>query len=524
MSQTLSLWLVPSETDPKISYQTMVGAFRARVQRRPLPPLEKGLIWILSTLLVFSTWAIGLRELWAQQVAFGLAAIAFILALFRPGDLKSADPLARRSAVSKLLRFPIFWLGLLLMAYFACQALNPAWRYTEDLLSWYLVKVRHIEWLPSGNQTPIKQVPGTGIPHTNAWFYMLLWGTPLLAVCAGWIGITRRFSCQILAWVLVGNAAAMTLLALTQYLAKTEDIYWFYEVPGTPWGTFSYRNWAASFLGLSGAVGLGLALAYGRDRLFSARGRNPIALVALLSFVILAGATLSGSRAGFFWAIGLAVFSIIPFIALLRRSDPGMGIAVPAGLVAVLIAGFVVLLVGTLQPKDWPDSISRLFQNRDLSAQGRVVLNKESWQLTERNPWFGIGAGGYRYHFPSVQATSEHFKGVENVRHYTFVRDAHNDWLQYYIELGRIGSAIPLAMLLFWLGWFLRHRFWRSPYVLMSALGIGLACLHAGAEFIWQNGACLLLLGIVVFTAARWRECEHVAALEARTEPAAAKR
>jgi O-antigen ligase len=159
-----------------------------------------------------------------------------------------------------------------------------------------------------------------------------------------------------------------------------------------------------------------------------------------------------------------------------------------------------------------------------LSAQGRVVLNKESWQLTERNPWFGIGAGGYRYHFPSVQATSEHFKGVENVRHYTFVRDAHNDWLQYYIELGRIGSAIPLAMLLFWLGWFLRHRFWRSPYVLMSALGIGLACLHAGAEFIWQNGACLLLLGIVVFTAARWRECEHVAALEARTEPAAAKR
>lgn len=496
-------------SDPSLPYQSLVGAFRAQVQRRPLPEAERRLLWALGSLLVFSTWAIGLRDAWAQAVACGMAALCLGLAFVRKVDTGSPDVWARVTPLRRLMTFPIFWLGLLLLAYMAVQTLNPARLFQQDFLAWDLVRIPHLEWLPSGNRTPFQEVPGSTIPHTNGWFYVMLWATPWLAVCAIWAGFTRRLSFQILAWIVVLNAVALALIAVAQRLTQAPGVLWFYEVPGYFWGTFSYRNWAGFFLGLSGAVGLGLALNYARERLFAARGRNPVAMVLLLALVILSAAVLSGSRAAVLWVGVLVVFSLFPAALLVRRMDPGKAVWIPVSLLGVLILGFGVMLVAWLQPKGWPESVARIFRSEDMSTQGRVILNQATFELLEREPWYGVGVGGFRYHFPDIQHRYMQ-QGPRGPRPFSsFVRDAHNDWLQYRLELGRIGGGLALALLIYWLIQAFRIAFWRSPFALLCGLGVGLACLHAAGEFVWQNGACLLLFGLVIVIGIGWRSIEH---------------
>jgi O-antigen ligase len=492
----------------------MVGAFRAQVTRRALSKREQALVFTLSLLLVFSTWAIALRDFWALCVAAALAIAALGIGISRPATPQLPDPLGRTSGMRRLLQFPVFWLGLLLLVYIAIQALNPAWVYQQDPLHWELAPVPHISWLPSGTGTPLLPNQDSGMPHTNAWYYVILLGMGWATACAAWAGITRRLSCQILAWVLAGNAAVLTLVAVAMRLTGADKVLWFYEVPGFFWGSFSYRNWAASFLGLSAAVAFGLALNYGREHLFAARGRNPVALVALLAVLALTGAVLSGSRAGLIWSVGLAAIAGLPAFLLVRRTDPSGGTAVPAVLIAVLILGFVVQVVATAHPKGLPDGIARLLRHEDQSAMGRLLLYEKSMVLTQRNPVFGVGAGGYRYHFATVQARDPDFMAQDRRFGWTFVRDAHNDWLQYWIELGWLGGSILLSMPLYWLVHYLRLRFWRSPFSLMCAAGVSLAALHALGEFIWQNGACILLFSTVVVIGALWREIEHRGQME----------
>lgn len=90
------------------------AAFRPQAKEYALHPLEKSLAIVVIVLLVFLPWALGGMKLWAQQIAFGLAALAFVLALIPRtyDDRYHAGGNLRLYMWPKLLRFPIFWLGL----------------------------------------------------------------------------------------------------------------------------------------------------------------------------------------------------------------------------------------------------------------------------------------------------------------------------------------------------------------------------------------------------------------------------
>lgn len=89
------------------------AAFRPQAKEYALHPLEKSLAVVVIALLVFLPWALGGMKLWAQQIAFALAALAFVLALIPRtyDDRYHAGGNLRLYMWPKLLRFPIFWLG-----------------------------------------------------------------------------------------------------------------------------------------------------------------------------------------------------------------------------------------------------------------------------------------------------------------------------------------------------------------------------------------------------------------------------
>ena len=112
--------------------------FRAPKHRLPLHPLERAVLAAVAIHLCFLPWALGTMHVWSQVTSLVLAAIGLLLALIPrtySGDL--APPVSgiqfpvvgpastghrppptafRLNPLPRLVRFPLFWLGLALLA------------------------------------------------------------------------------------------------------------------------------------------------------------------------------------------------------------------------------------------------------------------------------------------------------------------------------------------------------------------------------------------------------------------------
>jgi O-antigen ligase len=105
-----------------------------------------------------------------------------------------------------------------------------------------------------------------------------------------------------------------------------------------------------------------------------------------------------------------------------------------AGLVGLLAAGLAVCFVAL--PSD--QLISRFAQAKDdMTAEGRTELWKESLGLVRAYPVFGCGLGAYESAFLRFKVS---VPLVSDDR-------AHNDYLQFLIELGAAGFVIGLALM-----------------------------------------------------------------------------
>jgi hypothetical protein len=90
------------------------AAFRPQAKQYALHPLERGMVAVVIALLIFLPWALGGMKLWSQWTALALAALAFIIALVprKYDDRYHAGGSVRLLPWPRLLRFPVFWLGL----------------------------------------------------------------------------------------------------------------------------------------------------------------------------------------------------------------------------------------------------------------------------------------------------------------------------------------------------------------------------------------------------------------------------
>lgn len=269
---------------------------------------------------------------------------------------------------------------------------------------------------------------------------------------------------------------------------------------GDATGTFINRNHLAGYLELTIACGLGLLLALRDGRPISWRNSLELLLgpkarlrLALVIMVIALVMTHSrGGNIGFF--VGLMVVGTL--FVLRNRQHRVRNIAV---LLSIVLIDVLVIsqYFGLERLKD------RLVQTRltDAVIDGRVVATANELRddvvlqaipLLKERPWTGLGAGSFEAVFPRFpdHTIALHFD------------HAHNDYLQFGVEFGVLGS-LPLALFAALALWHALKALWRRESAYCSGVGFGAAmgiialAVHSGTDFNLQipaNAATFVVL------------------------------
>ena len=115
-------------------------------------PREWAVVLTGALTLAFTAWGLAGVQLWSLHtlLAGGLLTLLFSIAPL-PERFNGTDgEHGNRKNMHRLLRFPVFWLGLAFLLYITLQGLNPAWEQVRDERGWWVEAVEAISWLPTG--------------------------------------------------------------------------------------------------------------------------------------------------------------------------------------------------------------------------------------------------------------------------------------------------------------------------------------------------------------------------------------
>ncbi|MBK8475182.1 MAG: O-antigen ligase family protein [Opitutaceae bacterium] len=493
----------PRPSQPKAKPISLVESFRTRSHQLELHPQEKWVLGWVTLHLCFLPWALGTMHLWSQCTSLGLALIGFIVAA-RPRTYEthqtSGTPVSVRP-LRRLWRFPLFWAGLLVLLYIAIQGLNPAWRYRSNASYWWLEPVAHLAWLPSGMEVPFATA--------GPWRALLIHASLWLTACTVWIGFMRRLSFRLLFTFLVVNGVLLSLLGLAQQVTHATGIFWLVPVRTQSFvASFIYRNHAGAYLNLMLALGAGLAWWYytrGNRRLDKS---SPAGVFTFAAIIIGLMVLFTFSRGAILLLLSFVVLAGLSFFwAQFRQPAHERRGAVILGLL-LLLAGFVGTGLASLRVEDVWKRFEGMIVDPVASARDRTEAHAAAVEMLAAQPAYGWGAGCFRFGFPfHVYRHPEiYYSGTDQRKYW---EHAHNDLLEYPIELGVVGSLL-LAAPLGWLAWaLLRRRCWANPLALLSVLGCGFTLVHARMDFVFQNPAILLTWVVLLLAAARWAELDN---------------
>jgi len=493
---------VPFRIDPAL--QAFRGDARATAS---LHPLEKALLIIIGAHLCFTVWALGAVYNWSQFISLGFAVAGFAVALINRHYLNDH---AREGAFKlimwpKLVRFPVFWLGLALMAYITVQALNPSWVYAVNGSSWWLVPIDYTTWLPTSVEAPFETM--------NAWHALMLYATPWLVMCAVWVGFTRRMAVQHLFTLVVANGAVLALIGILQRATGTSKILWFIQPKTGPvFATILYKNHAGAYFNL--VFMLCVALLYrhfarGERRLERA---NPAPVFAFLAILLGMGVFLTVSRAAMLLLLGFVLVAFIGFIVrcTFTRGEGRSPLAV--GLLCAGFALFIGLGAFFLNVDRSFSRLGNLIQNgaADTSVSSRVIVRHAAWQMAEDRLGTGWGAGSFRYIFPAYQKQYPEITLVPGRPGVTYRWEhAHNDYLEFMNEFGLVGAGLFFAAFACGVRHLWRHRVHLRPHLMFIVLALAATLAHAFVDFPARLPALLLLWCVSAALVSRWAELEN---------------
>jgi hypothetical protein len=483
---------------PRTAPKDRLHLFRSPRSHQPIHSAERTLLWLLIAHLSLMPWALG--SMWWQtqlaSLAFSLTSIVIALLPRRYDPL--GQPAFTLYTWPKLLRFPPFWLGLILLLYMALQGTNPWWAYQTSATRWWLTPRREIFWLPVSITAPFVRF--------NLWRQVIIYADTLLTVCSIWVGLTQRRSIRILLGALVGNACLLGVVLAAQNTLQNHRIPWpLTELTKWPLSaTFVYENHAGAYFALIAfsAVALGIwSFDYGKSAL---KKSTPAGLWSLLA-LYLSGAVVFTLSRGAILCLGLALGGFGLWLLLWRRRQPRDTGNLPVKfLLAALVA---VSILAAIRYLDF-SAISARFdlltheRGQEGSVAGRIMARSASIDLWRAHGLRGIGAGGFRYLFPEyLQKYPSIFQGGN-----LYWEHAHCDWLEIPIELGLFGDLIILAAFL----WSL--RVFCSPEVLWNPLAVALlfgcfqTLVHATFDFPFQCPAILVTWCALIALAGRWSE------------------
>lgn len=473
-----------------------------------LHPLETALLVIVGALLCFMPWALGTMHVWSQWVSLGLAVAAFGVAIINRRYVGELAPQGdfRLIMWPKLIRFPLFWLGLLLLGYILIQALNTAWMYVSTPTLWWLEPMPHITWLPTGMETPYKDM--------NPWRMLVIYGTAWLTVCALWVGVTRRVTVQWLFTVVAANGALLAILGILQRVTGAKSILWDIikaNPAGQFFSTIIYKNHAGAYFNLVLMLCTGLLYWHFSRAERRLERASPAPVFGFVAVLLGLSVLLTNSRAAIILLMG---FSIVAFIGFIVRSTLHRSEHRSPWTIAVLCAVFALFIgLGSyfLNTGKALDRVGKLIEERktDSSVVSRNLARKATWEMARDNLVTGWGAGSFRHYFPVYQ---RHYPEIYQVPWNKKLRQrweyAHNDYVQLLAELGLIGAGIVFAMLVAGLRHCWRHRVWKRPHLVFILLGLAVTAAHAWVDFQFHNPAILVLWCASAALAGRWAEVE----------------
>lgn len=307
--------------------------------------------------------------------------------------------------------------------------------------------------------------------------------------------------------------AAMTLSGVEWGFLQSKTAY-----IGHATGTFINRNHLAGYLELTMAAGIGLLLALRDERPFSWVNLlemllGPKARLRLALVVMVIALVMSHSRMGntaFFTSL-LLVGGL--FLLLNRQHRLRNGL-----ILASLILVDLLIISQYFGLEKLADRLSRTQLQADLSSQGvvleandlRAQVYEDAIQLLHERWWDGHGAGSFEVVFPRV-ASAQIDAAFDH---------AHNDYLQFLIEYGVLGS-LPLAAFVLLAVYHAVRAMWMRESTYRSGVGAGVLLaliallLHAFADFNLQIPANAATF--VVFCALAVLASEHFR--ERRAQP-----
>ena len=231
--------------------------------------------------------------------------------------------------------------------------------------------------------------------------------------------------------------------------------YWFPDALGSvigqnqaPASTFGNRNFVVQFLLLCTPCGLVLFLL--------ARDRIQAAIYAFGSALMLAFFAYSGTRAGLIASIA-QLLAIIAWAIYERRHGRAMGLLQVPRRAALALGGllFVVLLHlgpggvnGGALAGHWQHSSSIVGDavNSRGTVGARFAIWSNSMAMWHDNNWLtGVGMGNWRTYYPKYQqAIIEDAMMSDSLEH----ANAHNDYIEVLNELGLVGLALLLWLMI----------------------------------------------------------------------------
>lgn len=312
-----------------------------------------------------------------------------------------------------------------------------------------------------------------------AWVFMA-WvrsGSPGDRDAAAWGRLPRRL--RILVWTLAVSSGALAVAGLAQKLSGTEWIFGLLEwmLLGKKWGnssggfaTFPYQANAAQYFNLVWPLVLGTwwvewRAEWARRGVRPRIGTNPLDILPALGIPALACAYAAGSRGGMLVAT-LQVLVLIP-VLLRRRHGPSH--------LRLVVFVSMLLALGLAAWAGWSRGWDRFANILTDDGSGRL----HTWgvvrgMIPDFDPW-GSGLGSFssvvQPYWPDPFGDWQAF--------------VHNDWLEFRLELGWIGSILLGLLVLAWV-----VRWVRGPWLPVSrdfSAFVGVAMLgvllHAAVDY-----------------------------------------
>lgn len=464
--------------------------------------------------LVVASWALGGVRTNTRVLLLILAAFSFLccfLPLPRSGlwGWIPAGATARENLL-RLIRFPVFWLGLILMGYVFLQAINPAYFYVEHEGLW---------WVSEQGLEPREGWPQSIVAPMNfgsPWGFMIRWGGGLLLLCAVWVGVRRRRALFFIFWTLALNAAVYSLIAILQQLTGATEVLWTFDWGGRTFsGAFFYRNHGAAFLVLCLTIVLCLALYSRRDQALRMKVSGPFPLLFSIAVLVVGALVAVLSRGG--WVGGaIVVAGFIPLLlySFIRfRSSRGEWMGSLAIMVAVIaFGGYVYSFWDREGIHD--RYLQLLAAVEEVDRDTRMIGNQASLRMFEDRHLYGWGADNYAVAFIFyMNEFPELMRARRGIRSTSWVA-AHNDSLQLLAELGIVGITPITLMLLFFLGHWLRRLPWFREWTCILLVGIAAFASQTMVDLHLLSGTLLFYFLFMMVALSRFLDFQRERGLD----------